>query len=167
MNEIPQKSLGGYAWRTLGPIKRGSHLTETAAASSHTRPRRGRLLLVLGILSAILGPVIYVVQFQNHNLSSPWYVPALATLAVVLIAASLAQSRTIWRYVAAGLVALFATLVWLMYLVGMAAPPYTGSVEVGRAFPNFETKLAGGKGFSQADLTGDQNTILLFFRGRW
>jgi hypothetical protein len=147
--------------------KRGSHLTETATASIHTRPRNGRLSLILGILAAVLGPVVYVVQFQNHNLSSPWYVPALATLAVVLIAVSLAQCRSIWRYAATGLATLFASLVWLIFLVGMAAPPYTGSVEVGRAFPNFETKLAGGKGFSQADLTGDQNTILLFFRGRW
>jgi len=121
----------------------------------------------LGILAAVMGPVVYVIQFQNHNLSSPWYVPALATLAVVLIAGSLVQSRTILRYAATGLATLFASLVWLMFLVGMAAPPYTGSVEVGRAFPNFETKLAGGKGFSEADLTGDQNTILLFFRGRW
>ncbi|MCE9525208.1 MAG: hypothetical protein K8R36_04050 [Planctomycetales bacterium] len=142
-------------------------MSESFTASKYPPARNGRIYLILGILSAVLGPVIYAVQFQNHVLSSPWYVPALATFAVVLIAFSLAQSRTIWRYAAIGLATLFASLVWLIFLVGMAAPPYTGSVEVGRAFPNFETKLAGGEGFSQADLTGDQNTILLFFRGRW
>ncbi|MFN0018264.1 MAG: hypothetical protein ACKVP0_08400 [Pirellulaceae bacterium] len=142
-------------------------MTETATANSPPRAKSGRLLLTLGILSAILGPVIYAVEFQNRVLSSPWYVPALATLAVVFMAASLAQSRTVWRYAVTGFTTLFAGLVWLMFLIGMAAPPYTGSVEVGRAFPKFETTLAGGKGFSQADLTGDQNTILLFFRGRW
>ena len=127
----------------------------------------GRTYLILGMIAAMLGPVIYAAQISSNILSSPWHVPALATLGTVLVVISLAQRRTIWRFGAAGLTTLFAALAWLMFLVGLSAPPYTGSVEVGRAFPEFETKLADGTGFSQVKLTGGQNTVLIFFRGRW
>ena len=130
------------------------------------RPSAGRLYLFLGMLVAISGLVIYTIQMLAKILSSPWYVPVLATLGVLLIAYSLVPRRTIWRWGAAGLFTLLAAGIWLMFLA-MAAPPYTGPVTVGRAFPNFETKLAGGNSFSQADLQGDQDTVLLFFRGRW
>lgn len=131
------------------------------------RQSSGWIYLLAGMLVAVSGMVIYIVRMQAKVLSSPWYVPVLATLGALLIVYSLAGQRTIWRWGTAGLFALLAAGTWFMFLVGMAAPPYTGPVTVGRAFPNFETKLAGGTNFSHADLQGDQNTILLFFRGRW
>jgi hypothetical protein len=166
-NAIPQKQSGGYAGGELNSIARRNRLNASADSKIQPHPKNGRLFLGMGILSAALGPVIYAVQFHNHNLGSPWYVPALATLGVVLIALAAGQSRSVWHHIAAGLATLFATFVWLMYWVVLAAPSYSGSVEIGRAFPNFETKLAGGRGFSQMDLQSEQDTILLFFRGRW
>lgn len=130
-------------------------------------PSSGWMYLLAGILVAVSGMVTYIVRMQAKVLSSPWYVPVLATLGALLIVYSLAERRTIWRWGTAGLFALLAAGTWFMFLVGMAAPPYTGPVTVGRAFPSFETQLASGSRFGQADLQGDQNTILLFFRGRW
>jgi hypothetical protein len=138
--------------------------------SAQHQPRgnnSGQLYLILGIIAVLLGPVIYAAQISNHFLSSPWHLPALATFGAVLVVVSLAQRRTIWRFSAAGLTTLFAALAWLLLLVGLSAPPYTGSAEVGKAFPEFETKLADGTGFSRVNLTGGQNTVLIFFRGRW
>lgn len=141
-------------------------MNETTLSKQPSDRKNGRLYLMLGMVATVLGPVIFAVQFQNHILTSPWYVPALATLGVVLMIFALVQRRTVWRLMACGLTAFFAVLAWLM-LMGMSAPPYTGSVEVGRAFPHFETNLADGTGFSQTNLNGGQNTVLVFFRGRW
>ena len=131
------------------------------------RRHPGRLYLFLGLLVAASGIAIYTIQIRAKVLAAPWYVPILATAGLLLVMLALAQSRTIWRWLAAGAVTLLAAGEWLMMLVLMAAPAYTGSVEVGRAFPNFDTTLAGGGNFSQADLQGDKDTVLLFFRGRW
>jgi len=136
---------------------------ETAASA---RRPSGRLYLVLGMLVAVSGLVIYTIQMLAKIHSSPWYVPVLATLGALVIVYSLVLRRTIWRWGTAGLFTLLAGGIWLMFFA-LAAPPYTGPVTVGRAFPNFETKLASGASFSQADLQGDQDTVLLFFRGRW
>lgn len=127
----------------------------------------GLAFLILGMLLAVAGPVIYAVQVQNKSLMAPWYFPILATLGALSIGWSLVQRRTIWRWGTAGLTSLFAAFVWLMMLVGMATPPYQGSVTVGQAFPKFETRLASGEAFQQGDLQGDKNTVLVFYRGHW
>jgi peroxiredoxin len=46
-------------------------------------------------------------------------------------------------------------------------PAYTGPVAVGTAMPTFSTTLADGSHFDQDSLRGEQNTVLLFFRGKW
>lgn len=127
----------------------------------------GRAILFLGLLLVIAGPVIYTVQVQNKSLMAPWYFPVLATLGALSIGWSLVLRRTIWRWGTTGLASLFAAFVWLMMLVGMATPPYQGPVTVGQAFPNFETRLASGEAFQQGDLKGDQDTVLVFYRGHW
>ena len=142
-------------------------LNEPTPQHEPLHPRRGRRWLLLGILTAFAGPLIYYFQFSNKILISPWYVPVLATLGAVLAVLSATQRRSLWRMGSAGLLGVFAAFVWLMFLVALAAPPYSGSVEVGRAFPNFQTRLAAGAEFGQDALRGDQNTVLLFFRGRW
>lgn len=142
-------------------------MNDQQAAPADKRRYPGRLLLWLGVLAAVAGPVIYTIQVQCKSLLTPWYVPILATLGALLIVSSLVRSRTIARWGAVGLVTLFAGLIWLMMLVGMATPPYTGPATVGQAFPRFKTRLAGGGSFQQGDLRGDKDTVLLFFRGRW
>ena len=46
-------------------------------------------------------------------------------------------------------------------------PGYTGPVVVGQALPAFETRRAGGTAFTERAMVGDQNSVLVFFRGRW
>jgi hypothetical protein len=132
-----------------------------------TRPHPGRAYLALALLLAVAGPVLYAVQWQARALSTPWYVPILATLGVVLAVVALLRSRSVWRWVATVLLALFAAWVWVVLLVLLGTPAYTGHVKAGEPFPDFTSTLADGSPFDQKSLTGDQNTVLVFFRGRW
>jgi hypothetical protein len=150
------------------PGEQGSGgMNDLKQAVTQAERRSGLAFLVLGLLAVVGGPVIFTAQMLNKSLLAPWYVPILATLGALLVAWSLVQSRTLWRWGVAGVSALFAALVWLWMLVGLAIPPYTGPVTVGQAFPGFETRLASGAAFRQEDLRGDKDTILLFFRGHW
>jgi hypothetical protein len=101
-----------------------------------------------------------------QNLALPWYLPGLATLGVLLVAASLWERRTVWRVSALAFMLLLAGAEWAM-LHKLRLPAYTGPVAVGRQFPAFTTVRADGSAFTQRDLEGDQNSVLVFFRGRW
>ncbi len=142
-------------------------LSDSKAAPADTRRHPGRMYLLLGVLLAAAGLVIYAFQFRAKVLTTPWYVPILATVGVALAVAALAQSRSGWRWAAAVLLTLFAAAEWLFLLVLMSTPPYTGPAKAGQPFPAFSTTLADGSPFTQDNLKGDQNTVLVFFRGRW
>ena len=53
------------------------------------------------------------------------------------------------------------------FLAALRLPAYTGPVAAGRPFPAFATIRADGTPFTQSDLEGDQDTVMVFFRGRW
>jgi hypothetical protein len=97
---------------------------------------------------------------------APWYMPILASLGVVLVAASLWERRTIWRVLALLAVVLLAGAEWA-FMVAMRQPPYTGPVATGQPFPAFETSRADGTPFSNLDLTGEESKVIVFLRGRW
>jgi hypothetical protein len=136
--------------------------------SSPSPPRRfpGRLWLALGLGLAVLGIAAYAVQLSVHRLSSPWYVPCAATVGAVFVALSLWRARTVWRVLALVLVALVAGAGWA-FLLGARLPAYTGPVAAGQPFPAFATIRADGTPFTRSDLEGEQDTVLVFFRGRW
>jgi hypothetical protein len=134
---------------------------------TETRRHPGRLYLVLGMVVALAGLGIYAIQLHAKVLTTPWYVPILAMAGVVLLVLALVQSRSVWRWAACVLFFLLAAGEWLMLLVLLGAPAYTGPVKAGQPFPAFTTTLADGSTFNQENLHGDQNTILVFFRGRW
>jgi FtsH-binding integral membrane protein len=127
----------------------------------------GRMYLVLGMLLALAGLVIYAVQFRAKVLTTPWYVPILATVGLVFVVTALVQARSVWRWAAAVFFTLFAAAEWVFLLVLMSTPAYTGPAKAGQPFPAFTTTLADGSTFTQDNLKGDQNTVLVFFRGRW
>jgi hypothetical protein len=135
--------------------------------SVEARRHPGRLYLVLGLLVAVAGLVIYAVQLHAKLLSAPWYAPILATAGAGLAVLALVRSRSVWRWAAATCLTLFAAAEWVFLLVLMSTPAYTGPAKAGQPFPAFATTLADGAPFSQEDLKGDRNTVLLFFRGRW
>lgn len=129
--------------------------------------RPGRLYLVLGALLAAAGLVIYAVQFHAKVLTTPWYVPILATVGAGLAVMALVRSRSAWRWAATVLLGLFAAAEWVFLLVLMSTPAYTGPAQAGQRFPEFTTTRADGSPFTEYDLSGRKSTVLVFFRGRW
>jgi FtsH-binding integral membrane protein len=127
---------------------------------------RGRALLLLGVGLVVLGVFAYVAQIALQRLTTPWYMPALATLGVLLVMISLRERLTFWRVFTLISVALLAAGEWGM-LYALRLPRYTGPITLGRPFPPFETSRADGATFSQSDLVGSRNNALIFFRGRW
>ena len=127
----------------------------------------GRSLLLLGVFLAVAGPIlIIVVMFAAKILITPWYAPLLGTLGVALIILALMRSRSILRWTAVVIFTLLVAFQWYA-LLAMRTPAYTGPVRDGQPFPAFATTLASGSAFTQADLQGDQNTVIVFFRGHW
>jgi hypothetical protein len=138
----------------------------TFSHSATPAPNSGRGLLALGLGLTILGIAAYAAQLWAQRLTIPWYLPPTATLGVVCVIAALWRRRTVVRWLALVLVVLLAGAEWL-FVVGTRLPRYTGPVAAGQPFPDFTTSQADGKPFARRDLEGDQNTVLVFFRGRW
>jgi hypothetical protein len=127
----------------------------------------GRSLLLVGVFLAVAGPVLMILlMFAVKMLITPWYAPLLGTLGVALIVLALTRSRSIWRWTAVVIFTLLVAFQWWA-LFAMRTPAYTGPVKDGHPFPVFATTLADGSVFTQADLQGDQNTVMVFFRGHW
>jgi hypothetical protein len=142
-------------------------MNESTSVAVGARPRSGRLYLWLGILLALAGPVLSFVQIQAKILKPPLYVPVLATVGLALIVVSLVQGHTVWRWIAVTFFTLFAAGLWVLLLVVMRTSAYDGPVQAGQSFPAFTTMLATGEPFTNDNLKGKQNTVLVFFRGRW
>jgi hypothetical protein len=87
-------------------------------------------------------------------------------LGVALMILALMRARSLWRWTAVVLFTLFVGLQWWA-LLAMRTPAYTGPVKDDQPFPAFATTLANGSAFTQAGLKGDQNTVMVFFRGHW
>jgi hypothetical protein len=127
----------------------------------------GRTYLVLGMLVAVAGLVIYATQFHAKVLKTPWYAPILATVGAALVVLALMRSRSVWRWAAAVFFTLFAAAEWVFVLVLLSTPAYTGPAKAGQPFPAFSATLADGSPFTQDHLKGERSTVLVFFRGRW
>ena len=127
----------------------------------------GRSLLLLGVLVALTGPVLNVLlTFAAKILITNWYGPLLGSLGLALIVLALVRSRSIWRWIAVVIFTLLVGFQWFA-LLAMRLPDYTGPVKDGQLFPAFATTLADGSAFTQDDLKGDRNTVMVFFRGHW
>jgi hypothetical protein len=121
----------------------------------------------LGIGLVFLGPILYMVQLSAKMLSTPWYAALLATAGVALVLLALLRRWTIWRTAALILCGLLAGTQWYFLLSLTKVPAYSGPVSTDASFPAFSTMLADGSPFNQDSLRGEQNTALVFFRGRW
>lgn len=126
----------------------------------------GRLLLWTGVLAAVLGPVGYAVQMNLAQLTVPWYAPALAALGTLMVLVALLRRPSVWRVAALLLIGAVTAGEW-WFLSSSRLPAYTGPVSEGKPFPEFGAQLADGTPFTQDNLKGDQDTVLVFFRGHW
>jgi hypothetical protein len=141
---------------------------ENHPSSATTTPRPSRWPFFLaGVLLFLLGPIIYVFQFRANVLTTPWYVPLLATLGVLLAIIAVVQRWSIVRAAGLVLLVLVCGLEWFMILVATRTPPYAGPAAVGRQIPAFVTTLPDGAEFSDKDLAKGTPIVLVFFRGRW
>lgn len=141
-------------------------MTTTSTADE---PRRypGRLFIALGFALAALGIAAYAVQIAADHLKTPWYLPISGILGAACAAIALWQARSVWRVLALILLLLVAGLEGA-FLFAIRLPPYTGTqLAAGKPFPAFATSSSDGTSFTQRDLEGDRDTVMVFFRGRW
>ena len=96
----------------------------------------------------------------------PWPTFALASLGVVLMGVSVWRRFGIFRALATAVFLLMTGFQFVLFFVIAKTPAYEGPAQVASKIPAFETTLADGRLFSNSDLA-KENTIFLFFRGRW
>lgn len=138
--------------------------TPVAVPSSGRKPGRG--LLLLGLALPFLGIGAYALQIWMARLTMPWYLPVTGSIAVLAVLAALWKARSLWRILALVLVLLLAGAQWTL-LLALGFPAYAGPVVEGKPFPAFSTLKADGSAFTERDLQGTQNNVLVAFRGRW
>ncbi|HLX60181.1 MAG TPA: hypothetical protein VKX17_02750 [Planctomycetota bacterium] len=136
------------------------------ASPTVSRPRPGRGLLLMGLALSLLGVAAYAAQVALKHLTTPWYLPAVATAAVLLVIAALVKARGVWRVLSLLLVLAIAGISWALIFV-TSLPAYSGPVAVGKPIPAFSTLRANGAAFTQRDFEGPQTNVVVFFRGRW
>ena len=131
------------------------------------KPPRGWPLFLAGAVLFVLGPIGYVIQFEQAHFTTPWYLPILSTLGVLLMAASVFRSWSVLRTIGVVVFALICGLEWFVFAVATKTPPYAGPAIAGARTPAFSAKLADGQTFTDRDLARGTPTILLFYRGHW
>jgi hypothetical protein len=121
----------------------------------------------MGILAAFAGLPLYMIQVEAANLTLPWYAPVLASFGTALVLLSLLQRRTVWRVVGLLFVLFLAAGECWALLSYSRLSPDTGRIAVRQQLPEFTAFRDDGTQFTRDDLKGEQDTILVFFRGRW
>ncbi len=128
----------------------------------------GRPQLWLGLLATFAGMPLYFAQvLWAHSLAWPWYVPALAALGTALVLLSLLRRRTVWRVLALLVVGFLAGAESWFLFSAARLPSDTGRLVAKQEMPQFAAYRADGSSFTQDDLKGDKDTIIVFFRGRF
>ncbi len=141
--------------------------TETTVPSVVDRSA-GRRPFWWGITFSLLAVLLCVIQYAVAKvLKTPWYLPALTTVGVVLLFLSVTQRRSVTRILALVLVLLLAGFEWFMVAWVSRLPEYTGPAQVDSKMPAFRTALADGRSFTDSDLADGTPTVMTFFRGRW
>ncbi|MSU78732.1 MAG: hypothetical protein EXS16_11645 [Gemmataceae bacterium] len=140
--------------------------TSTSTPAPRTWP-----LIVAGTVFLVLGPVIYGTQIAMGQLVTPWYLPAFATVGVVLMMAAFVRRPGVLRGVLRGVLVALALLptvfAWLVIAIFSRTPEYTGPARVGEKLPTFAAHYADGREFSDRVLATGRPAVLLFYRGHW
>ena len=136
--------------------------------ADNTSPRRPVWgLFVLGMITFLLGPLLFLVQLQLRQFILPWYVPLLGTLGLILMLASVLRRRGWVRILLLGGFSVVCGFQWYFLTVKSKVLIYAGPVQVGEKLPVFSTKRADGTAFGNAFLENGQTSVLVFFRGCW
>lgn len=129
-------------------------------------PARGWPFLLTGICFFVLGLGIYCAQLVLGVLTTPWYVPILSTVGVVLMAVSAVQRGGMARSIALGLFVVICAFQWYFVAVLTKTPVYEGP-DIGEKAPAFAAIAADGKAFTEKDLADGNRTAFVFYRGHW
>jgi hypothetical protein len=122
---------------------------------------------VLGLALVLLGPILYVVQVAFARvLTVPWYMLATTAMGMLLLVYALGRAHTVWR-IAAVVVAGLLAAAQAGILLGGTLAPYSGPAQAGQPLPELSSTLADGTAFTSEQLKGNEDTALVFFRGRW
>jgi len=137
-------------------------------ASPPVARSRGRLWLWLGVGLFLIGFALYFLQaFQFKHLVTPWYLPILFTLGVLLVVVSVRQRPTWTRIIALLVLGLLCAGEWYFILSMSRLTEYNGPVQVDKMIPEFTTTFADGISFTEKDLQKGTPTVLVFYRGHW
>ena len=132
-----------------------------------TRSTSGRKHFWAGLGFAVLGIALCGVQyFALKETFVPWYWPAITTAGALLSLIAVLRRPSIVRIAALVLVTALAGFEWFFVASFSKLPPYTGTVQVGSPMPAFQTTLADGRPFTEADLQQAPSNVITFFRGR-
>lgn len=125
-----------------------------------------RLFYWIGIACVVLGLAYYFFEFfLLKHLITPWYVPILSTVGLVLLFVWFLRKPG-WRRAVSLVLILFVTgAEWAFIGWVSKSPPYDGP-GVGEPFPNFAVSDADGVPFTNKDLAG-RPAVLVFYRGHW
>jgi len=132
-----------------------------------SRPSRVWLPFLAGALLFFVGPVGYFAQLGARQLWTPWYVPLLASVGLLLMAASLWRRPGAVRFLGLAAFGLLCGLEWYFLLVASKTPAYAGPALPGRQIPAFAARRADGGRFTDENLRDGTPSLLVFFRGRW
>lgn len=127
----------------------------------------GRLWLWGGLVLAILGIPLFVVQQSLQRLFVPWYIPILTTLGALSVVVAFARRKSALRGAVLGLLVAWCAFQWYALGVLVRLPEYTGPAVAMKKLTAFTTVTAGGAPFTERDLEAGPATVLVFFRGRW
>ena len=140
-------------------------LSSTTSPATISSTSRGWLWL--GVAVSLAAIALEMLQlFVVKWLFTPWYLPVLGTIAVACLVYSFAQRRSLGRLVVFVFFGLLAAFEWWLLLAGTTLPAYAGPLK-GEPFPAFEAVRANGTPFTQNDFQGNEDTVLVVFRGRW
>ncbi len=127
----------------------------------------GRGYLWLGIFLSLVGIPLMVGQLALRITITPWYIPVITTLGVLVVLFARIQWATLPRTLMLVALTAFAAFQWFLVVEAVRLPEYTGPAQAGKTIPDFQARLASGAPFTASDLQNGIPTALVFFRGRW
>ena len=115
------------------------------AAPVPISPSVGRGLLCLGLFLAIVGIPLMIAQMVLKITVTPWYIPVLTTIGVLLVLLAHARRATLVRILMLTAIGAFAGLEWFVVIHAIKLPEYTGPARAGAKVPSFTASYADGR----------------------
>src|SRR5262245_16724076 len=130
--------------------------------SIQSPPTRHWLPFLTGIALFIVGPIVYAAMMQSDMLWTPWFMPILATIGVLLMVLSLWRKFGVVRGIGLLVFLVACAGEWFFFLYMIPTPQYAGAAQRNAMVPAFEATLADGSTFTNKDVAKGRSTVMLF-----